>query len=160
VGPNETYILLLQFCSHTQENIPSAAKRCSDSQASTLLRGWTSLHICLVHQVHYTLSRTNHIGWRAINKPSEDENRWLSGERTRATLHISHVTQPPHKSMACKTSSQAQLTSVHVPTLRDGWWKKNLILKLVTSVLAGKPKRIHFFSQEPLFLLLFSSYPK
>jgi hypothetical protein len=32
-----------------------------------------ALHICLVHYACSTLSRTEQLGWRAINKPLEEE---------------------------------------------------------------------------------------
>jgi hypothetical protein len=54
--------------------------RCSDSRASALLRGWSAdwlAYIRSAHQVHSIPSRAKHIRWRAINKPLEDESRWL-----------------------------------------------------------------------------------
>jgi hypothetical protein len=80
---------------------------------------------------------------RAINKPLEDENRRLSSETTRATLHPSHVTQPPHQSLACRLCSQAQLTCVHVLPLRH--------IEYMLSLLIGWMKFI--FSK--LFITIF-----
>jgi hypothetical protein len=62
------------------------------------------LHVHLAHQVH--------------SAPSRTETHWLSGEGTRATLHINPVAQPPHQSLARKLCDQAWL-SVNVRPLSD-----------------------------------------
>jgi hypothetical protein len=48
--------------------------------------------------INSALSRTTDWLEGAINKSSEDENRWLSGDGTRATLrNVSPVTQTPYQ---------------------------------------------------------------
>jgi hypothetical protein len=81
--------------------------KCKPGCISTWLTKSTPLH-----------QELKHIGWRAINKPLEGESRWLSGEGTRATLHINPVAQPPHQSLARKLCDQAWL-SVNVRPLSD-----------------------------------------
>jgi hypothetical protein len=50
-----------------------------------------TLHIHSAHQVHSAPSRTKYIDSRGNKQADKDKKRSLSGERTRATLHIRPV---------------------------------------------------------------------
>jgi len=68
---------------------------------------WADLHIRSAQQLR--CGKSKFIGWRAIDKPLEEENGCLSGDGTRTILRVGTVAEPPHQSLAGDLCRRAQL---------------------------------------------------